>query len=96
MATAPESIDTDVSYFLSPENGGGPTTYLIGTVGARRRKFDPHAVKITNIRGKEEFFSLDTHGFELAHYPAKEREFANDEKIREGYYREIEHMMREL
>lgn len=96
MTAAPESINTDVSYFLSPEDGGGSTHYIVGSVGSRRRKFDPHPTRIINIRGKEEFFSLDTHGFELVRYPAEEKEFADDEKIKEGYYHEVEKMMKEL
>ncbi|KAH0829597.1 hypothetical protein AYO21_07558 [Fonsecaea monophora] len=50
---------------------------------------------VENIRGQESKFSVDTSGFAVYNYPAKEKAFTDDAKVREGYYAEVEALLRE-
>ena len=50
---------------------------------------------VENIRGHESNFSTDTAGFAVYNYPAKEKDFIDDIAIRQGYYKEVELMLRE-
>ncbi|KIW77261.1 hypothetical protein Z517_09707 [Fonsecaea pedrosoi CBS 271.37] len=50
---------------------------------------------VENIRGQESKFSVDTSGFAVYKYPAKEKAFTDDAKVREGYYAEVEALLRE-
>lgn len=54
-----------------------------------------HKRDVENIRGQESNFSVDTSGFSVYNYPAQEKEFVDDAKVRERYYAEVEAMLRE-
>lgn len=50
---------------------------------------------VENIRGKESNFSTDTSGFAVYNYPAKEKSFTDDQVVRDGYYAEVEQLLRD-
>jgi hypothetical protein len=50
--------------------------------------------KVFNIRGEEDKFSTDNSGFAVYRDPAKEKLFTDDAAIRNGYYAEVEAMLR--
>ncbi len=60
-ATLTQTVDATVNYFPID----GETNVLAGTAGYQRRPFDPRKVKLTNIRGNEEDFKLEKHGFQI-------------------------------
>ncbi|TKA63591.1 hypothetical protein B0A49_09383 [Cryomyces minteri] len=49
---------------------------------------------VENIRGRESDFSTDTSGFAVHRSPAREVSFADDKAVREGYYAEVEALLR--
>ena len=50
---------------------------------------------VENVRGQESKFGTDVSGFAVYNYPAKEKDFTDDKKVREGYYAEVEALLRE-
>jgi hypothetical protein len=50
---------------------------------------------VENIRGQEQNFSVDTSGFAVYKSPAKEKSFTDEETVRNGYYQEVEQLLRE-
>ncbi|OAP55830.1 hypothetical protein AYL99_09982 [Fonsecaea erecta] len=50
---------------------------------------------VENIRGQESKFSVDTSGFAVFNSPAQEKDFTDETKVREGYYAEVEALLRE-
>jgi len=50
---------------------------------------------VTNIRGQEANFTTDTAGFAFHNSPARETSFTEDKAIREGYYAEVEDILRQ-
>ncbi|KIW94953.1 uncharacterized protein Z519_04933 [Cladophialophora bantiana CBS 173.52] len=50
---------------------------------------------VEDIRGQESNFSVDTSGFAVYKSPAQEKAFTDDAKVREGYYAEVEALLRE-
>jgi hypothetical protein len=56
-----QTVDATVNYF--PVDG--ERSVLAGTAGYQRRPFDPRTVKISNIRGHEDEFKLEKHGFQI-------------------------------
>ncbi|EXJ82194.1 hypothetical protein A1O3_06007 [Capronia epimyces CBS 606.96] len=50
---------------------------------------------VEDLRGQEAKFSVDTSGFAVYKHPAHERRFTEDVAIREGYYGEVETLLRE-
>ena len=54
-----------------------------------------HTYTVHNIRGKEDQYGPDISGFGVYQSPAQEKEFTDDTNIRNGYYAEVEALLRE-
>jgi len=54
-----------------------------------------HQRNVTSLRGQEDEFSTENSGFAVYEHPAKEKLFTDDTAIRNGYYAEVESMLRE-
>ncbi|KAF2682293.1 hypothetical protein K458DRAFT_444352 [Lentithecium fluviatile CBS 122367] len=65
----------------------GTTTY--------DRPFEVHAATVRDVRGKESEYTLDGNGFQFYKHTSEEKEFVDDEKIREVYYPETEALLKE-
>ena len=50
---------------------------------------------VDDIRGSESNYNVDNSGFAVYNYPAKEKAFTDDTKVREEYYGEVESLLRE-
>lgn len=50
--------------------------------------------EVHNIRGRENEFSTEISGFAVYNSPAKEKAFVDDDAVRNGYYREVEELLR--
>ncbi|KIV83405.1 hypothetical protein PV11_05436 [Exophiala sideris] len=57
-------------------------------------KLSDHERAVENIRGQESKFSTDTSGFAVYEYPAQEKAFTDEAKVREEYYAEVEAVLR--
>lgn len=87
MITASFShIDTD-SY------SGKPWAKVDGPGTSFSHKW--HERSVHNLRGREHEFNTDNSGFAVYQYPAKEKLFTEDAAVREGYYAEVEALLRD-
>jgi len=53
-----------------------------------------HKYPVTSLRGQETEFTTENSGFAVYTDPAKEKSFTDDSAIRNGYYAEVESMLR--
>lgn len=60
-ATLTQTVNATVNYFPAD----GETFVLAGTAGYQRRAFDSRKIKVTNIRGNEEDYTLEECGFQI-------------------------------
>lgn len=51
--------------------------------------------EVHNLRGREHEYTTDNSGFSVCNYPAKEKLFIDDNAVREGYYQEVENLLRD-
>jgi hypothetical protein len=77
-----------------------PSTYTgkpWGKVDGPGRSYElkDHQRNVTSLRGQESNFSTETSGFAVYQHPAEEKLFTDDAAIRNGYYAEVESMLRE-
>ncbi|EXJ81838.1 hypothetical protein A1O1_07903 [Capronia coronata CBS 617.96] len=79
-------VESDVPFVKPWSKVDGPGTSFKLT--DRRRS-------VEDLRGQESKFSVDTSGFAVYEYPAQEKEFTEDRRVRDGYYAEIEALLRE-
>lgn len=54
-----------------------------------------HSRQVHNLRGREHEYTTDNAGFAVYNYPAKEKLFNDDAAVRNGYYREVESLLRD-
>jgi hypothetical protein len=54
-----------------------------------------HSRPVANIRGHENEYTTDNSGFAVYHAPAQEKSFTDDKAIRNGYYQEVEDVLRQ-
>lgn len=76
---------SSVSY--SKTSNSKPQTYI-----------RPHATlnaTVHDISGDESKYTLDSHGFQYVKHESVEKDFENDEKIKEQYYPEIEQLLKD-
>lgn len=78
-------VESDVPFVKpwSKVDGPGTSFKLID-----RKRF------VEDLRGQEPKFSVDTSGFAVYKHPAQEKDFTDDRKVREGYYAEVEAVLR--
>jgi hypothetical protein len=53
-----------------------------------------HKREVHNLRGRENEFNTDNAGFAVYNHPAREKLFTDDTAAREGYYKEVEQLLR--
>jgi hypothetical protein len=53
-----------------------------------------HEREVNNLRGREHEFNTDNSGFAVYNYPAKEKAFTDETAVRDGYYQEVESLLR--
>ena len=90
-----EVVNTILNYYLDPEKGGH-TSYQIGVSDYYRRKFDPHPAQIHNIRGREDHFKLDTHGFQRFEHVSAERDFDDTDQVKKVVYPETAQLIKDV
>ena len=88
-------VNTTLNYYLEPSKGGH-TSYQIGVSDYYRRKFDPHPAQVHNIRGREDEFKLETHGFQRVEHSSAEKDFDDTEQIKRVVYPETEQLIKDV
>jgi len=58
-------------------------------------KLSDYQRPVENLRGQESNFTTDNSGFAVYNYPAQEKSFTDDAAVREGYYAEVEKLVRD-
>ena len=70
------AVETSINYFdLSNER-----VFYPGTAGYQRRKFDVKPISITDIRGREDDFTLEKNGFKVLKDSWSETDVNDDEE----------------
>ncbi len=87
-------VKTAMNYYLDPSKGGTGTT-TFGTVGVLRRKFDTHAIKINDLRGRENEFDIHTHAFQLCRWKPSTASLDSGE-IKQILYPEAEELVKTM
>ncbi|KAK3724830.1 hypothetical protein LTR37_000878 [Vermiconidia calcicola] len=91
----PKVVSTALNYYLDPLKGGH-TSYQIGVSDYYRRKFDSHTVEIQDIRGQEDQFKLDLHGFQHVKHASAEKDFDEKDEIKRIVYPETAQLIKDV
>ena len=92
-------VTTSLSFYRAPIDGSKPFNYVEKPPeGQPPRNFgeDVCDVEINDIRGSESDFNLDTDAFQtVSNVPSAEKDFVDDEHIKQTYYPEVEKLLLE-
>lgn len=88
-------VNTTLNYYLDPSKGGH-TSYQIGVSDYYRRKFDSRPAQIHDIRGREDQFSLETHGFQHYKHSSAKQDFNDNDQIKAVVYPEVEQLLKDV
>jgi len=92
----PHDVQTIMNYY-APVGEEPPFQYVFdppeGTpknnIGA-----DPHETVIHDVRGKEDTVSLDTTGHQFIKHVSAEKDFLDEDRIKDVYYKEVEELLK--
>ncbi|EKM50055.1 uncharacterized protein PHACADRAFT_264555 [Phanerochaete carnosa HHB-10118-sp] len=96
----PHDVPTVLNYYVpDPESDEPPHIYIIDAPAGKKRDNigrEPHDVVIHDARGKEKEYdlSLDTSGFQFVKHVSQEKEFDDDERVKNVYYKEVEELLK--
>lgn len=92
-------VTAALSFYKAPVDGSKPFNYVEEPPeGQPPRNFgeDVRDIDVNDIRGRESDFNLDTDAFQtLSDVASEEKEFADDEHIKQTYYPEVEKLLLE-
>jgi hypothetical protein len=104
MATAavlaPTDVPTTLNYYAPiPESNESPYQYVYDPPAGKLKNnigTDTHDVVIHDARGKEKEYnlSLDTSGFQFVKHVSSEKDFEDEERIKDVYYKEVEDILK--
>ena len=87
-------VSADLHFYTPPVDGSEPYNYVEPQPeGTPQRNFTDitHAVPITDLRGSESAFNLQTNAFATFRTgPSAEKSFTSDDSIKTNYYPEVE------
>ncbi|CAK4031454.1 amino acid permease-domain-containing [Lecanosticta acicola] len=67
---------------------GQPETY--------QRPLATHRVTVKDIAGNEDKYTLDSHGFQIHRHVSTEKDFLDDERIKDAYYKEVDQLLKDV
>ena len=85
-----------LNFYSPPPNGEKPASYMYPHEPQRNYTNISKDVPIYDIRGHEDEYTLDKTGFQVVKSVTAETEFKDDESIKEGYYKEVEKLLKEV
>jgi len=97
---APHDVPTSLNYYTpDPTSDEAPYIYVHDPPASKKKSnigSDPRDVVIRDARGKEKEYdlSLDTSGFQFINHVSVEKEFEDEERIKDVYYKEVEELLK--
>jgi hypothetical protein len=92
-------VTTSLTFYKAPADGSKPFYYVEEPPeGQPQRNFDDelHEVQMNDIRGRDTDFNIEVDAFQtVSNVPSAEKDFADDEHIKNTYYPEVEKLLLE-
>ena len=89
-------VFAELNFFDAPKTGEKPHSYMYKHDPQRNYGDIAKVVPINDIRGHENEYSLDENGFQVVKFSPQEKEFRDEEKIKTGYYKEVEQLLKKF
>jgi len=94
----PRDVQTHLNYF-KPNGPEPPYQYLMPPppgVPIHNLAEDTREIVVHDVRGTENDYTLDTHGFQWIKHTSNEAEFSDEQVITTEYYQEVEQLLKQV
>lgn len=91
----PHHVNTSLNFYKENEDGSPPSPTIIGKPETFNKPSISLPVTIHDVSGHELDYSLDGNGFQFHYHSSKEKDFLDDEKIKQEYYPETEQLLKD-
>jgi hypothetical protein len=88
------AVQANINYYLDPSLGG-ITSYVPGTAGILRRKFDTRPVQVQDLRTSKDEFSIHMNSFQVSKFDIPVNEIV-DEEMKSVVYPQAEEMIKNM
>lgn len=88
-------VETSLNYYKPNEDGSPPHPTYVDRPETYERPYESHKIVVHDARGSEDHFTLDSNGFQFYKHAAQEKDFLDDEQIKDGYYKETEQLLKD-
>lgn len=88
-------VVTEFHYYIDPEGGGPPIPAYVGKPETFSNRTTDLTHTVHDVRGTEDQYTLDTAGFQIYNHQSVEKDFLDDEQIKQVYYPEIEKLLKD-
>lgn len=92
----PHDVKTILNYYKENEDGSPPHPTYVDRPETYDRPVESHSVTVRDVNGHEDEYSLDGNGFQFHRHTANEKDFLDDEQIKQGYYKETEQLLKDV
>ncbi|KAH0425313.1 Cytochrome P450 [Colletotrichum camelliae] len=92
----PRNVRTTINYYKDPGNGIEHAPSIAGKRSTFVHPSIDFDTVVTDITGSEDKYTLDSHGFQLHRHVSQEKEFTDDQRIKDLYYPEVEQLLFEV
>ncbi|KAJ5677539.1 uncharacterized protein N7477_003172 [Penicillium maclennaniae] len=96
VSEKPHHVNTTLNFYKANEDGSPPSPTIIGRPETFNKPSVSLPVTIHNVSGHELDHSLDGNGFQFHYHESTEKDFLDDEKIRQQYYPETEQLLKDV
>jgi hypothetical protein len=91
----PQHVETTLRYYKPNEDGSPPNPTYVDRPETYDRPYETHPVTVHDVTGHESEYTLDKNGFEFYKSTSVEKDFVNDEQIKDQYYKETEQLLKD-
>lgn len=92
---ARKDVPTSLNFHKDNEDGSPPEPSYVERPQTYERPVNTHNVTVEDVRGREEQFSIYKQGFQIHQHVSKEKDFLDDDHIKEVYYPETEQLLKD-
>lgn len=88
-------VQTALNYYKDAGDGSPPPPSYVGKPETYERPVSPLDVQIYDVRGEEDKYDLDSHGFRFVQHESVEKDFRDEDLIKQRYYAEVEQLIKD-
>lgn len=89
-------VQTTLNFYKDNEDGSPPAPTYVGRPETYERPVNTQDVTIHDVTGDEDKYTLDSHGFQFVPSVSVEKDFLDDDQIKDRYYKEVDQLLKDV